>query len=77
MDVDRVDSSLAGTLDVLTKLREKTGPAIAEVAGVLIERVRAGGKILICGNGGSAADAQHMATELTVCYLARDRLPLS
>ncbi len=76
MDVDRVDRSLAGTLDVLAKLREETGAAIAEVSRALIERVRAGGKILICGNGGSAADAQHMATELTVCYLQRERRPL-
>jgi D-sedoheptulose 7-phosphate isomerase len=76
VDVDRVGRSLAGTLDVLAKLREEVAPAIAEVSRVLIERVRAGGKILICGNGGSAADAQHMATELTVCYLVRDRRPL-
>ena len=77
MDVDRVDRSLAGTLDVLAKLRQEAGVAIAEVSRVLVERVSAGGKILICGNGGSAADAQHMATELTVCYLERDRRPLA
>jgi D-sedoheptulose 7-phosphate isomerase len=39
---------------------------------LLVERVASGGKILVCGNGGSAADAQHVATELTVRYL-RDR----
>jgi D-sedoheptulose 7-phosphate isomerase len=37
--------------------------------------LRSGGKILLFGNGGSAADAQHLATELTVRY-ARDRAPL-
>ena len=36
----------------------------------------AGGKILFFGNGGSAADAQHLATELTVRY-RRDRAPLA
>jgi D-sedoheptulose 7-phosphate isomerase len=37
---------------------------IAEAATVLAGALRAGGKVLICGNGGSAADAQHLATEL-------------
>lgn len=38
--------------------------------------VRAGGKILFFGNGGSAADAQHLATELAVRYVA-DRAPIA
>ena len=36
---------------------------IAGAAEVLVAAFRAGGKLLICGNGGSAADAQHLATE--------------
>jgi D-sedoheptulose 7-phosphate isomerase len=36
---------------------------IAAAAELLIASLRAGGKLLICGNGGSAADAQHLATE--------------
>jgi D-sedoheptulose 7-phosphate isomerase len=39
---------------------------------VCADAVRAGGKLLFFGNGGSAADAQHLATELTVRY-AKDR----
>jgi D-sedoheptulose 7-phosphate isomerase len=38
--------------------------------------IKAGGKILFCGNGGSAADAQHLATELTVRYKT-DRAPIA
>lgn len=38
--------------------------------------VKSGGKILICGNGGSAADAQHLAAELVVRYKG-DREPIS
>lgn len=38
--------------------------------------VSAGGKILLFGNGGSAADAQHLATELTIRYV-RDREPIA
>jgi D-sedoheptulose 7-phosphate isomerase len=36
---------------------------IASAAELLVTSLRDGGKILICGNGGSAADAQHLATE--------------
>ena len=38
--------------------------------------IKAGGKIMFFGNGGSAADAQHLATELTVRYKA-DRAPIA
>ncbi len=38
--------------------------------------LRAGGKIMLCGNGGSAADAQHIAAELSV-KLYQDRAPLA
>ena len=39
-------------------------PAIATAAACMAECLRAGGKILSCGNGGSAADAQHFSSEL-------------
>jgi D-sedoheptulose 7-phosphate isomerase len=45
---------------------------VAEAALLLTASLRAGGKLLICGNGGSAADAQHLATEL-VGTLTLDR----
>jgi D-sedoheptulose 7-phosphate isomerase len=41
-----------------------------------IAAVRRGGKLLFFGNGGSAADAQHLATELTVRYI-KDREPIA
>lgn len=44
-------------------------------ADVVVERYRRGGRIYIAGNGGSAADAQHLAAEF-VSKLARDRAPL-
>jgi D-sedoheptulose 7-phosphate isomerase len=40
-------------------------PVLA-VVGACERAIRAGGKIIFCGNGGSAADAQHLATELVV-----------
>lgn len=39
-------------------------PAIARAAGLLTECLLADGKVLACGNGGSAADAQHFAAEM-------------
>lgn len=43
---------------------EKAMETVASVAALLVETYRAGGKTLWAGNGGSAADAQHMAAEL-------------
>ncbi|MFC1998987.1 SIS domain-containing protein [Chloroflexota bacterium] len=48
---------------------------IVEVANVMIKALRAGNKVILFGNGGSAADAQHIAAEL-VGKLYRDRPPL-
>jgi len=50
------------------------GPA-AEAAASMIATLRAGGRILACGNGGSAADAQHFAAEL-VGRFERERAAL-
>ncbi|MCC7325947.1 MAG: phosphoheptose isomerase [Burkholderiales bacterium] len=44
--------------------RDAMAPEIARAAGLLTECLLADGKILSCGNGGSAADAQHFAAEL-------------
>jgi D-sedoheptulose 7-phosphate isomerase len=49
---------------------------IARAASLMVEALRSGGKILACGNGGSAADAQHFAAEL-VNRFEIDRPPLA
>ncbi len=49
---------------------------IAAMAEALVACLRAGGKVLLCGNGGSAADAQHLAAELVNRFLReRPALP--
>ncbi len=63
---------LAVAHEVFTRLREP----VEQAADDLAECLRGGGKILICGNGGSAADAQHMAGELVNRFL-REREPLA
>lgn len=51
-------------------------PDIERAAKIMTEAVRGGQKIMFCGNGGSAADAQHLAAELMGRYL-KDRSPLA
>lgn len=48
---------------------------IEQAAGALVAAFRGGGKALFCGNGGSAADAQHLAAELSGRFYV-DRPPL-
>jgi len=72
MDLERIRESMVASGRVLDRLREEAAPSIERAGRAMVECVRGGGKILLCGNGGSAADAQHVATELVVRYL-RDR----
>lgn len=60
--------SLQEHLDTIQKLLESSLPQIEESARVICDALKSGKKILICGNGGSAADAQHIAAELVGYY---------
>ena len=51
-------------------------PSFDQLLDVCAVSIRAGGKVLLFGNGGSAADAQHLATELTVRFVA-NRTPIA
>jgi D-sedoheptulose 7-phosphate isomerase len=48
----------------------------AEMVAACAGSIRGGGKIMFFGNGGSASDAQHLATELSIRYIA-DRAPIA
>ena len=52
---------------MIASLAEHSG-AIEAAGALLIATLKQGGKILLCGNGGSAADCQHIAAELVVRY---------
>ncbi|WP_340122350.1 D-sedoheptulose-7-phosphate isomerase [Methylobacter svalbardensis] len=52
---------------MMERLADCSG-AIEATGALLIETLKQGGKILLCGNGGSAADCQHIAAELVVQY---------
>lgn len=60
----RAEQSLAAGADLLARCAERFGDAADRVALDLAERIRGGARVLTCGNGGSAADAEHVATEL-------------
>ena len=61
------------SIDVKTKILENCVNDIESASEVLIKAVKDGKKILWCGNGGSAADAQHMAAELMGGLRSHDR----
>jgi D-sedoheptulose 7-phosphate isomerase len=58
-----VQSYLKQSAEVTLRVAEELVPAILRGADLIAGTFRRGGKILLCGNGGSAADCQHMATE--------------
>lgn len=64
-DSARVRAILRESAAVKQALAEAAAGAVAEAAARCVESLRAGGKILLFGNGGSASDAQHIAGELT------------
>ena len=57
------------------KLMEALNDKINEACALVANTLKSGGKVLICGNGGSAAHAQHFAAELTGRYKT-ERTPL-
>jgi phosphoheptose isomerase len=66
-------SSLAEYFETAESLKELED-SLVRAAGVVLESLKSGGKLLTCGNGGSAADSAHFATEFT-CRFSGDRRP--
>ncbi len=63
-DLDAIRGQFADSIAVKQKAMEVLAAPIARAAAAMVETLRGGGKILACGNGGSAADAQHFSAEL-------------
>lgn len=70
---DRLTRTLLELAATATRAAEELGPDVERAAEMVAETVRRGGTLLFCGNGGSAADAQHMATEYVVRYMRNRR----
>jgi len=65
---DKVQKRLLESADVKKKVAEECLESILVASQLIVDTFESGSKVMICGNGGSAADSQHMATEL-VCAL--------
>lgn len=61
---DKIRDTLLESAALKTRVAETLAPQIAHAAQTLISSLRSGGTVALCGNGGSAADAQHLAGEL-------------
>lgn len=67
MIADRIRESV----DVKLRMLEDSElvKCIEDAAGLVVQSYQSGGKVIFCGNGGSAADAQHLAAELSGKFL--------
>ncbi len=73
-----IDLFTRNLADQAALLQSMTGlsAAVHQAAGLCSDSLRRGGKLLFCGNGGSAADSQHLASELTGRFI-KERRPLA
>ena len=69
----RVEAGLREMAETALRTAEQIGPQLEQAARMVRDTVQRGGTLLFCGNGGSAADAQHMATEYVVRYMRNRR----
>ena len=74
---DQIRSRMTAALQELAATAQRTldriGPDLDRAAELVLETTRRGGTLFFCGNGGSAADAQHMATEYVIRYTRNRR----
>ncbi|OAQ20783.1 Phosphoheptose isomerase 1 [Thermosulfurimonas dismutans] len=73
--MEKIKAILSASHEVTARFVETEGPKILSLVEKTCEVFRNGGKLLVFGNGGSAADAQHLAAEL-VNRFKRERTPL-
>lgn len=77
MDIDAFfEAEFAEHHDVARRTEAALSKAFSGLVAACVSSIRAGGKILLFGNGGSAGDAQHLATELTIRY-KKNRAPIA
>jgi D-sedoheptulose 7-phosphate isomerase len=69
VDVDKFfKAEFSEHADVMRATEATLGTAFTSLLAACVTSIRGGGKLIFFGNGGSAADAQHLATELTIRY---------
>ena len=70
-----LDAVFGGAIAAHQRVRRLDPAPVLAAVDAILGAIARNGTVLVCGNGGSAADAQHFAAEL-VCRYARDRRPL-
>lgn len=73
--IAKIRETLIESSKAMAQTAEQAG-TIEAIAKAVIRTVRSGGKVLVCGNGGSAADAQHFACELVGSFMDKKRRAL-
>jgi len=71
-----IKNELLSHLEVINLTIDTMQDKLEKAALLVVETLRNGNKVLLCGNGGSAADAQHIAAELVGKYKKNDRRAL-
>jgi D-sedoheptulose 7-phosphate isomerase len=61
-----IQSKVTESINVKKKIIENNIPDIINASKICIKGLNKGGKLIFCGNGGSASDSQHLATEMLV-----------
>src|SRR5579872_5864869 len=75
---EKIKDIIRESISVKTTALNDTGlvASVGQIVDLIVERFRAGNHLYFCGNGGSAADAQHLAAEFSGrFYIDRDALP--
>ena len=71
-----IKKNIKSHIDIINKQIDYIEKNIFIFADIMIKKINSGGKILIIGNGGSAADAQHLSTELMGGMSDHERKPI-
>ena len=72
-----IEDECMDSAEVKRKIAENCSHDILRSVNIIIKALRNKKKLLICGNGGSAADAQHIATELVIRMNRKKRPPMA
>ena len=75
MNAERVRAYLEEMADTAHRAAEACAEDVARAAELLVNALLDGGRILLCGNGGSAADSQHLAAEFVSTLTVDNRRP--
>jgi len=66
MSIEQIKKALKDSADLKIRIADTMAEKILEAANLISLAIENGNKVMLCGNGGSAADSQHLAAELVV-----------